>query len=563
MRKFSNNTMRLRQFPVLLAALLALFGSVGCVTTDDTLGANLLPEDQQIKAGYALLQSVSPRKYVETRLYQTDSIVSSNLSKGYFGTSRNDTVGLRTAGFLTQFTNYYLVDEGYFGYMPIFDSAQIILSLSGYGRDTVTEQHFEVYEVIDNAYLTEKPLAAGSDVRDSVFYISFDPMQVDYLKGSSRRIVGSEPLFTFKLGTEQGGKGPSVSAVTMTPTAAGKEFVSRLMLQTGEHAGDYSIYDVDNVAGWSDIFKGLYIKPADTDAEAMAGASETKGTIYATDLGASGLAVYGRNRMKEHPELIKDTIGMVYYFYPADQTDYGTMSVNTVRHDYTGSQIDLAKARAYNEDGTRNERPVVEKTYVEGLGGVVTEIAFTQAFYDALQALIDTENATGKNFRTIAFTQVLMEVYFPGGQYDWERIDSSAADPLIRRMNSAPSRLGMYTNYWRRLYIVDYNYTYENYYSTTLPYGGYINRSHGCYRMDITGHVQQVWNAYLQAKEEAGGGAVDCASLPLSRVYLGPEATDLFTNAFTELQNPDTAEEGASGEYDAPIRFAIAYNLVR
>ena len=560
------------QRPFALAALVAVFALgalTACITKDDTLGANLVPEDQQLKAGYAVLQSgreLRPKRYVETRLYQTDSIVTSNLAVGYFGTAHNDTVGLHSAGFLSQFYNYYAVDEGYFGYRPLFDSAQIFLSLSGFGRDTVTEQHFEVYEVVDNAYLTEKPVTEGNTERDTVFYGNFDPRNVSYLGG--RSVVGDTPLFTFKLGTENGGPGPATTAVTMQPTEAGREFIQRLMLQTGDHAGDYSVYDPDNIAGWSDVFKGLYIKPADSDEAAVNGSAETKGTVYATDLAASGLAVYGRNRVGAHPELIQDTIGMVYYFYNSDNTDFGNVSVNTLKHDYDGSHIDLATARAYNPDGTRNtNRPEVTQTYVEGLGGVVTEITFTQEFFDGLQALIDSENASsGKNFRTLAFTQVLMEVYFPGGQYDWEQLNGATAGPLIRLMNSAPGRLGMYTNYWRRLYIADYNYTYESYYSTSLPYGGYINRSHGCYRMDITGHVQQLWNAYVEAKEASADGTVDLEQLSLRRVYLGPEATDLFTNSYTILQGQaagtDEAGSGESGD-EAPIRFAIAYNLVR
>ncbi len=549
------------------AVLLAALFLVGCTTKDDTLGANLVPDNQQMKAGYTVLQANNPslKKYLRTRLYQTDSVVTSNLTTGYLGTMYNDTVGLRTAGLLAQFSNYYLVDEGYFGYKPIFDSAQILLSISAYGKDTTTKQTFEVYEVISNDYLTEKPLAAGSDKQDSTFYMNFDPTKVSYL--GKRSVVGATPLFTFTLGDDHG---PSVQAVTMHTTDAGKEFVKQLMLQSGEQAGNYAIYDRDNIAEWFKAFKGLYIKPKDSDKAVMAGSSESKGTIYATDLTASGFSIYGRNRVEADPSLIQDTIGMVYYFKDTQLTDCGNVSINTVHHDYTGSKIDIAQARAYNPDGQPNtNRKETSLVYVEGLGGVVTEIDFTQAFFDDLQALIDEENKqSGKAFRSLAFTQVLMEVYFPGGQYDWQNIDPSAPEitgsplftgsPLIERMNAAPSRLGMYTHYWRKIPISDYNYTYESYYGSELAYGGHINRSHGCYRMDITSHVQEMWNQYRKVKQEAGDGFdFEKASLPLRKVYLGPEATDLFTTAHVALWG----EEGADN--DAPIRFVIAYNLVK
>lgn len=558
MKHFVNNLRRLSRqtVPAVLPAVLFL---VGCTTKDDTLGANLVPDNQQMKAGYAVLQAdkmaPSPKKYLRTRLYQTDSVVVSNLTTGYLGTMHNDTVGLRRAGLLAQFANYYLVDEGYFGYQPIFDSAQILLSITGYGKDTLTEQTFEVYEVVSNDYLTKKPLAAGSDKRDSTFYMNFDPTRVPYLGG--RSVIGTTPLFTFKLG---GDRGPSVQAVTMTPTDAGRAFVKQLMLQSGDYAGKYEIYDRDNIAEWFEVFKGLYIKPAESDAAIVSGSSASKGTIYATDLTASGFSVYGRNRVEADPSLIQDTIGMVYYFKDTELTECGNVSINTIGHDYDGSMIDIAHARDCNPDGTPNTgRPETPLVYVEGLGGVVTEIDFTQTFFDDLQALIDKENAqSGKAFRSLAFTQVLMEVYFPGGRYDWQDLDAAQAGPLIERMNAAPSRLGIYTNYWRKVPISDYNYTYESYYGVELAYGGHINRSHGCYRMDITSHVQEMWDQYRKAKQEAGDGFdFEQASLPLRKVYLGPEATDLFTTAYVGLWG----EEGAGNE--APIRFVIAYNLVK
>lgn len=552
---FMNKSLRLPH--PLAAVILAGLLVVGCTTKDDTLGANLVPDNQQMKAGYTVLQwhgQDDAKKYVTTRLYQTDSIVTSNLTTGYLGTMYNDTVGLRSAGFLAQFSNYYLVDDGYFGYMPIFDSAQMLLSITGYGKDTLTEQTFEVYEVISNDYLTEKPAAAGSDTRDSTFYMNFNPMKVSYL--GDRSIVGDK-LFSFTLGKDHG---PSSVAVTMDPTEKGKEFVKRLMLQTGEYAGDYSIYDRDNITGWFDIFKGLYIKPADSDETEMENSSDSKGTIYATDLTASGFSVYGRNRVEQDPSLIKDTIGMVYYFKDTELTDCGNISINRIRHNYDRSKIDIDEARAYNPDGQPNtNRPDKSQVYVEGLGGVVTEITFTQQFFDDLQQLIVQENnESGKDFRTLAFTQVQMEVYFPGGRYDWNDLDATTAGPLIERMNAAPERLGMYTNYWRKLNISDYNYTYESYYDLSLAYGGYINRSHGCYRMNITSHVQQMWNQYREAKQSAGDEFdFEQASLSLRKVYLGPAATDFFTTAYAELEG----ESGGGNQ--APIRFIIAYNLVK
>lgn len=116
MKRF-NNIRRL----LLSAATLAVVGTSmlpGCTSVDDTLGSNLVPDNQQMYAGYVTIPRIdelNPKQYVETRLYQTDSIISSNISYGYFGQQLNDTIGRRTAGFLSQMINYYSVPEGYFG----------------------------------------------------------------------------------------------------------------------------------------------------------------------------------------------------------------------------------------------------------------------------------------------------------------------------------------------------------------------------------------------------------------------------------------------------------------
>ena len=113
---------------------------------------------------------------------------------------------------------------------------------------------------------------------------------------------------------------------------------------------------------------------------------------------------------------------------------------------------------------------------MEGFGGVVSDITFTEAFFEALEREIEKANeAEGKDFRTLAFSQVTMSVYFNDGAYDWQEIvpgDGSGPDivRLTDEMTAAPSRLGLYTNYKTRTPIADYNYTYESQYNTCLLY---------------------------------------------------------------------------------------------
>lgn len=556
MKRFNN----FRRMLLPVAALAATIGLTlgGCTKVDDTLGGNLIPDNQQMRAGYVQLpraDELNPKKYVETRLFQTDSIVSSNITYGYMGSMLNDTLGHRSAGFLSQMVNYYKVDSGYFGYMPIFDSAQILLKVTSFGRDSVTEQSFAVYEVVSNKYLTEKPIAPNKSQRDSTFYLNFDPVAEGVYNPD-------EPLFTFTLGGE--GKYPSTtSAVTLEPTEAGKKYIRRLMLQEGEYKGDYSIYSADSLKYWVEAFKGLYIAPNPEKPLTEYG----KGTIFATELTYSGLSVYGRNRVKDDPSLIKDTIGMVYYFYE-DGAEFGNVSVNNVKHGYEEAtiarRINIEEARETAEN--RPENPLV---YVEGMGGVVTEMTFSPEFFAELEAEIAKGNADGKNFKTLAFSQVRMSIYFNDSDYEWEKIADGTAGDILRmtdQMNAYPARLGMYTNYKTLTPISDYAYIYEQNYgsSVTLAYNGKINRSRGCYVMDITGYMQQLWNSYMEAKADAGGEVanIDWDKVKNRSVYIGPEAYGLYTTSFGVLQGMPT-QAGTAEPNNAPIRFSMAYNLIK
>lgn len=566
----------LRLCAVVLAA--AVMSLTACQNVDDTVGANLIPDNQQMRAGYLELPArktgdkvPSPRKYIETRLYQTDSIVSSNISSGYMGVMYNDTLGSRKAGFLSQYISYYRIDSGYFGYRPIFDSAQLKIMINSFGKDTTSVQEFEIYEITTNDYLKQKPLAAGATKRDTTFYINFDPEKVDYIGG--RSIIGEEPIFTFTLGGENG---PVKEAVTLKPTPAGLAFVKRLMLQEGKHKGDYSIYTNEKLEEFVEEFKGVYIKPK-SDPMAI-GNGSTRGTIYGTALKSSGISIFGRNRQKDDPTLIKDTIGLSLNFIDSYQDKVGGVSINAIDHDYstataTEAQIDLEKARE-PKPGEKDERPEVTRIIVEGLGGIVTEYALGEEFFKAMEQEIEEVNKrAGQTFRALAFNQAVMQIYFPSGKYDWQDIDTPNAGGLIAQMNAAPERLGMYTDYKQQVGIPDYDYVLEQQYSYSLAYDGYINRSSGCYTMNVTGYVQAAWNNYLDEKERSGVGRdtsfsdidfekIEWTKIKDRSVYLAPEAYDLFTSSFTILQGQAVSTDG-SITTDAPIRLKLAYNLIK
>lgn len=508
---------------VVVAAGLMSFA--GCTTSDDTLGQGFLPDNQEMITGAMRLDKA--KRFFKTQLFQTDSIKASNIGYGYFGASRNDTTGLVASGFMSQYMSYYRVDSGYFGYRPIFDSAQIILTIKSFGADTLTPQIFNVYEITSSDYLSEK---------DTVFYLNFDPTQY----------VSTEPLFsfTFPNGTTTG---PATKTVTMSPTAKGREFVNRLMISDGtkliQEGVGYSVYK-DNPA-FVKAFKGIYIKPVNTDVIATG-----KGAVFGAELAASGFAIYCRNRVQSDPTLIKDTVGAVYYFYDSTVTDAGNESVNVIHHDYTGSQITIADAVETNPN-----RPENTGIIVSGMGGVISELSFTQEFFDAIEAEIKTANTTnGKGFETLGVNRALLTIYFTGSDYDWNKIDQAMITSL---MPVALPRLGSYTNYKKLTGIVDYDYYTEQTYDYTLAYGGYINRSQGCYTLDISGYIQQLWNSYREAKKTAGERAVDLSKLKNPSIFLGPNAYNLYTSSFSKVQ-------GMAGDgNNAPVKIDLTYTLIK
>ncbi len=528
---------------MLAGALAGLLLAGSCTTVDDSLGSNLVPENQQMKAGWTTL----PRRdeagkllqtgYIRTRLIQTDSIVSSNLGYGYMGSELNDTTGLRTAGFLTQYLDYIEnFEPGMFGYRPFVDSAQLLLSVSEYGLDTLTPQRYGIYEITSNAYLDGKT--------DTTFYLNFDP--TDY--------VSTEPLFEFEF-PDGRTTGPATTAVKLDIKQAGERLLARLMLQEGEYAGQYSLYTgADSLEQWVQEFKGLYIRPQEPQTE------RGKGAIYALDLSSSGLAIYARNRVEEDPSLVKDTLKLRYIFKHPYSTTYGNVSVNTLARSYDAGTLFRDSEVREPAPGTTDTRPESDpRLMVEGMGGVVTEIAFTEEFFAELEALITAGNTAGQEFTTLAFSQVRMHVYFEGSDYDWEAIKPENPGNLVVRMDTAPERIGLYTDYKRLRPITDYNYTYEKNYDTQLAYGGTINRSRGCYTMDITGYMQTLWNAYAAEREAAQREerAIDLGNVAGRTIYAAPEAYGLYTSRFGVLQGMP------GGDNNAPIRFEILYNLIR
>lgn len=475
------NKMSLRRAISALVALCAAVVMLGaCTEVDDALGSDLIPENQRMTIRIDTLRNL------ETYIAQSDSVKSRIKGSGYayIGQLRNDTFGLRRCSFISQILPTQLPYRAGFGIDPIFDSVIFTYSISDYKGDTMAAQKFYVYE-INRKFVPE----------DSTFYVNFD----------AEGYVNPEPLFEFEITS------PTKTSSRAYPTEAGLDYIKRLM-QT-----DTVTYYNDTL--WVNKFHGLYVVPEQTDSESK--------VIYRTETSYTGLELWLRDHDSIDNNLILDTIVASYACYAKD-AKMGNIAANMVYHDYEGS---IVAAAGVND--TLASDPVQRTIYVEGMGGVMGYVKVTDQFVEKLAELGD--EAKNGGYSTVSINQAM--AYFPLTVNVKDPAERPAAIPFL---DAAPTRLGMYTAFASLTGIPDYDYEYEESLSNygdqyKLPYGGELNRSRGCYAMDVTAYVQRMWSEYQRAD-----GNLD--EVKYRSIFVAPAADDMFTLGQVALQGNDAIE---------------------
>ncbi len=363
MRNFSN---RLRRTIYLLSVIFAALCVGGCtMVADNTLGSDIMPEGQVMVMRHLKYQGNTKiyfdaeadrntkvdlaqegKNLIETRLYRTDSLVSSNLSVGYMGVRRSEIFGERVAGFASTMLYMNSLDEEKgFGYMPIFDTMKFVLTVNNYGGDTLVPIRYKVYELLRP--LDESLLKYDSEREDSVAYINWA------LNGDATGLYDeSRPIFEFTFPNSELGEGPSTVMIPMENTAYSWDFARRLMLVPDDYATNaewdgygrsgIEIYSSD--AKWSSKFYGLYVTP-DLDKTS----SDNEGAMYALDLTASGIMLQGRNRNpKAHGTPLCKFLQTTIFFRRKALLDHS-------RRNQLSYQSPLWEA---NQGHTRSSRPI-------------------------------------------------------------------------------------------------------------------------------------------------------------------------------------------------------------
>lgn len=533
---------------ILAAALCITFAAGfanGCTTeADSLLGMEFIPENQIMEVRRKTYFDGKVASYggsadercdaFRTSLYMTDSIVSSNLGYGYFGMQQSDTFGLRKAGFLTQFTYTDPLDEEGFGYRPIFDSAQLVLLVADFAGDTLAPQQFEIFELKQNIvkYMDKDESGDGYEA-----YSSFNP---------DESIDPSRPLFRFTY--PDGASGPSATEVTLQETPYTLDFIRRLMLiedtpDWDGKADEVSIYQ--NREKFAEKFHGLCIRPA---TESVA-----QGAMFATQLTGTGLMIYGRNRDVTDKNLIKDTLAIEYVF-SGEADDYTGSeydnSINYVEHDFASSMLE---GYDMDEQKTAAERSESRLGFITGMGGPVMEVTLKDELIESIGGLGKTAaNAdAGEQYSAVSIMQALLYLYLPQSDYDYMAIDSEAIVPFL---DAAMPGLGIYTDYKAKARITDYYYSNAS--SLISPYDETLNRSLGCYIIDISALVQQIWQLQ-NIRDDSDAQSTKESLDKLRTLYIAPLESALFTMKRSTVQGQVAAEN------NAPIKLELTYTLIK
>lgn len=464
---------------VLVSALVLLVSS--CTEVNDELGVNIIPPGQQFDVQFGTVG-----EGINTYLTLTDSVATSSLDYAYFGAMTNPHYGGKTkASALVQFSYSMRTDTVEYADRDAQpDSLVLLLGMKRAGGDTLKRQTFDVYRI-------RKALEL-----DSTYYAG-----IDY-----KSIIDARPMFTCEFGGRpRGAMQFDTLSLKVADAALAEEFMQELW-------SDTTLYGTDSL--FVKKFGGLCLTPSGTSPEDAA--------IYGLNLQwdedegpASYLLLYGHSYPKgDDPSLVEDDIMRAFSI---SNNAYFTdlKAVSAFEHDYSATLYG-GSINFNTPSGDPLENPVTEG-YVEGLMGVTTTLEFDDDFVAQLRALRPEGSDIFINQATLTI---------PLAEEDYTFFDY------------APARLGTYANYAKLQAVADYNYYYEENYDMELVYGGHLNRTFGCYTMDLSLYLQQL--------------LMDESNEVTRRITLGMSAYDYLDEAVVKL---------ALGGSE-PLQFSITYTVI-
>lgn len=456
------------KFAVQALAVVSFFlcATVSCTDVDDTLGNDLIPNDQHMAMDYVTYTG----DFMDAFLVKEDSFVTSRIATGLVGSLYDEVFGRTSAEFACQYISYGIYDTKEIGNAPIADSLVLSLSFDGTpDGDTTKTQLINIYPLKERLIL------------DTTYYASDN---LDNLVDFTT-LIGSFEYTGYK------------NKVRMTLDS---EKATQMMNRMVDVSG--GIYD--NSDRWYEQFPGMYFKADDS--------SPIDASIINISLDSTTFVLYGRNFKDAAGTTPQDTFYMMMTFW-VNSSSTPNASAFVFKHDYSGTPIDPA---TFND----LDNPL-KTTYVAGMDGPLTRFRFRDEFIEDLKSKIIPP------YRTMVINKAYLEV--------------STGETDTKRLNTAMQRLGMYKNFYDNYTpTLDYDFEYENA-GYTIAYGGYLNRTHNSYGMDITAFVQELITKDEPTKTMDGG--------PSYYELLDP--TGAILNTSTAPDNPN------------PMTLKVTYTLIK
>ncbi len=369
--------------------LLGLFFAItGCKEYND-FGVETLPEGDLIT-----VKNIVEKNGIASFIYREDSIRTDEAANSLLGSFNDPVFGITNIDFATQFRLQFFPG---FGKNPTADSIKLYLYYRKIYGDTVTAQHFKVYELTS-------PLDVDAEYEQNV---DLKSMASDFLLGEIDYV-------------------PIVKQDTVTKDTFYQLIKIPLDISLAEKLINADSLDLINNDVWLEYFKGLYI-----ESEQVAGEGGTILSLEASSTNTfqgSALVVYYDN--EEVRALAAD--GDTSISVPFVISKFSAR-VNRIEHDYSGTDFGDIINTTSNEDSL---------IYIQATGGLKSSILI-----DNLESWKDSVNvAINKAEIVFQVDTVLSDVhkYMPPLQLLFTVVDSTGTEFLPIDYVFSPDYYGGY-----------------------------------------------------------------------------------------------------------------------
>ena len=304
---------------LVIAAVAFALCLASCKKTPDTIGDNLISENNIIGVGFTDTVSVIGHSYLD------DSIGTKNVRFGLLGGLNDPVFGPMQAGFYTQFR--FSTTGQIFGNNPVIDSVVLQMSLSAIYGDTTCPQTVQVYELADT-------------ISSSESYYSYSEIPVGTID------LANGFQFVPRLGNHT--------------QVIGNDTITQpiIRIPLSNELGNYLV-QLDSAAYTQpDLFKSLF-----KGLRVVAGPTSQTGAICSINLTNNSLT---RLQVYYHDAALPENT-LRYDYYISSVENY----FNRFEHDYT--QGEPAFVQQVLEGDTALG---LTRLYVQATGGIRTRISF-------------------------------------------------------------------------------------------------------------------------------------------------------------------------------------------